>query len=238
MAAGALLAAVRVLVTVLDPASGLPGPGLAAADFLAPSEVGSVVPAEDPLAVLLVLDNSAAGDGLRRTAGELIARLRAEDTLALAPFQGGTTAFTGDRTAVKGALGEVRFGGDPRMWDSLMTALETGFPAGRHRKVLVLITAGIEGPNRASESAVVHAAREKGVAIYPVYLHGSGRWTFPGMAKQTGGAAFWLREVRSVEAILAAIRNPYVLTLQGGSGTIKVKGRDKSFVSSLPLANK
>lgn len=238
MAAGALLAAVRVLVTVLDPQSGLPVPGLVAEDFLAPSAVVSVAPAEDPLAVLLVLDNSAAGDGLRRTAGELITRLGAGDMVALAPFRGGATAFTGDRAVVTGSLGGVSFGGDPRMWDSLLTALETGFPAGGYRKVLVLLTAGIEGPNRASESAVVQAAREKGVAVYPVYLHGSGRWSFPGMAKQTGGAAFWLREVRSVEAIVAAIRNPYVLTLQGGAGAIKVKGREKTFVSSLPLANK
>ena len=75
MLAGALLAAVRVLVTVLDPESGLPVPGLAAADFVAPSAVVSVAAAEEPLAVLLVLDNSAAGDGLRRTAGEIVARL-------------------------------------------------------------------------------------------------------------------------------------------------------------------
>ena len=237
MVGGALLAAVRVLVTVLDPESGLPVPGLAAADFLAPSAVLSVAAAEEPLAVLLVLDNSAAGDGLRRTAGEIVSRLTARDVVALAPFQGGATAFTGDRVAVGRTLGEVRFGGDPRLLDSLLAAMGTVFPVGGYRNVVVLLTAGIEGPNRATESAVVQAAREKGIALYPVYLHGSGRWSFPGMAKQTGGAAFWLREVRSAEAIVAAIRNPYVLTLQGGGGPIKVKGREKTFVSSLPIAN-
>ncbi len=237
MVAGALLAAVRVLVTVLDPESGLPISGLGAADFLAPSPVMAVAAAEEPLAVLLVLDNSAAGDGLRRTAGEIVARLTSRDVVALAPFQGGATAFTGDRAAVGKALGELRFGGDPRLLDSLLTALDTGFPAGGYRKVVVLLTAGVEGPNRATESGVIHAARERGIALYPVYLHGSGRWSFPGMAKQTGGAAFWLREVRSAEAIVTAIRNPYLLTLQGGVGPIKVNGREKTFVSSLPLAN-
>lgn len=237
MLAGALLAAVRVLVTVLDPETGLPVPGLGAADFVAPSAVVSVAAAEEPVAVLLVLDNSSAGDGLRRTAGEIVARLTARDVVALAPFQGGATAFSGDGAAVGRAVGEVRFGGDPRLWDSVLGALDTGFPAGGYRKVVVLLTAGIEGPNRATESAVVLAAREKGIALYPVYLHGSGRWSFPGIAKQTGGAAFWLREVRSAEAIVAAIRNPYVLTLQGGAGPIKVKGREKTFVSSLPFAN-
>ena len=131
----------------------------------------------------------------------------------------------------------MRFDGDPRLWDSVFAALDTGFPTGGYRKVVVLLTAGIEGPNRTTESAVIQSAREKGIALYPVYLHGSGRWSFPGVARQTGGAAFWLREVRSAAAIVAAIRNPYLLTLQGGVGQIKVKGREKTFVSSLPFAN-
>ena len=237
MLAGSLLAAVRVLVTVLDPESGLPVPGLGAADFVAPSAVVSVRAAEEPLAVLLVLDNSAAGDGLRRTAGEIVARLTERDVVALALFQGGATAFSGDRGPVGRALGAVRFDVDPRLWDSVFAALDTGFPTGGYRKVVVLLTAGIEGPNRTTESAVIQSAREKGIALYPVYLHGSGRWSFPGVARQTGGAAFWLREVRSAAAIVAAIRNPYLLTLQGGVGQIKVKGREKTFVSSLPFAN-
>lgn len=231
------MAAVRIVVTVLDPESGLPVMGLTPFDFLAPSPVLNVARADAPLAVLVVLDNSASGEGLRRIAGDIVARLGAQDQVALAPFQGKAMAFTGDRAAVERALASVPFGGDPRLLDSVLNALEIGYPTGEFRKVVVLLTAGIEGPNRATEGAVIQAAREKGIAIYPVYLHGSGRWSFPGLARQTGGAAFWLREVRSAEAIVDAIRHPYLLTLQRGGGPVKLKGREKTFVSSLPFAN-
>jgi hypothetical protein len=100
--------------------------------------------------------------------------------------------------------------------------------------VIVLLTAGIEGPSRALESTVVQAAVRNGIAVYPVYEHGSGRWSFPGMAKQTGGAAFWMREVRAVEPMMDVIRSPYLVTLSG-AGALKVKGREKTFVSALPV---
>jgi hypothetical protein len=143
--------------------------------------------------------------------------------------------FTTDRDSLSKALHGVAFGGDPRLLDSLSAALAVPFPGPEYRKVIVLLTAGIEGPSRALENAVVQAAVQKRIALYPVYEHGSGRWSFPGIAKQTGGAAFWLREVHAVDAIMQTIRSPYLVTLSA-AGPVKVKGREKTFVSTLPLA--
>lgn len=226
-----------VLVTVLDLLTGLPVPGLTAADFQAPTPVVSVAVADAPLAVLLVMDDSAAGDGVRRVGADVLTQMGTVDRVAVTTFRGGAVAsFGGDG---RKALDAVRFQGDPRMMDALLGVLDSKFPASGYRKVVLLVTAGIEGPNRATEAMVAAKAREKGIALYPVYLHGSGRWTFPELARQTGGAAFWLREVKSAAAIVAAVRGPYLLTLQGAAaaGTIKVKGREKTFVSSLPWLN-
>lgn len=237
--AGILLAATQVLVTVLDPLTGLRLPGLGADDFVVSGSIESVRVADRPVAVLLLVDSSAAGEVVRTTAERLIWELAAGDRMALMTFSREAAlarAFTTDKRALREALAGVSYGGDPRMLDGLATALGSGFPAGDFRRVIVLLTAGIEGPSRTPESAVIRAAREKGIAIYPVYLHGSGRWVFPEIARETGGAAFWLRETASIPGIWDTIRRPYLLTLRSAVGAVKTKGREKTFISSLPLA--
>ena len=53
-AAAGVVAALRLLVTVLDPSTGLAVNGLSAADFVAPVRVESVVVSEQPVAMLLL----------------------------------------------------------------------------------------------------------------------------------------------------------------------------------------
>jgi len=118
--------------------------------------------------------------------------------------------------------------------DQRSVAIETAFPAGRYRRVVILLTAGVEGPSRAGPSDVILAAIRKGIAIYPLYLHGSGQWIFRNIAKDSGGAMFWLRETKDPAGIYDSIRAPYLVTLGGGAVAIKAKGREKSFVSTLP----
>ncbi|MBI2686440.1 MAG: VWA domain-containing protein [Acidobacteria bacterium] len=238
-AAGAVLTAIRVLVTVLDPSTGLAIEQLRAEDFHAPVPVESVNTASDPLAVLVLLDASAAGDAQRTMAKELIGQFTGRDRVALMTFQRQAVLaqpFSENLPPVLNKLEGVVYDGDPRMMDALASAVAAPFPAGMKRKVILLLTAGIEGPSRTTEAQLVHSAREKGIAVYPVYLHGSGRWSFPGLAKQTGGAAFWVKEVRSAVEIMRIIRSPYVVTLRGpaAAGAIKVNGREKVFVSALP----
>jgi hypothetical protein len=236
--AGILLAATQVLVTVLDPLTGFRLPGLGTDDFVASGGIDSVRVADRPMAVLLLVDSSVTGEVVRTTAERLIGELATGDQMALMTFSRNTSFtkdFTADRAALREALAGVSYGGDPRMLDGLAEGLGCTFPVGPLRKVVVLLTAGIEGPSRTLESTVIRAAREKGIAIYPVYLHGSGRWVFPEIARATGGASFWLREAGNVTGIWETIRQPYLLKLHNAGGTIKTKGREKTFVSSLPL---
>ena len=238
LSAVGLLAAVQFLVTVTDPVSGRPVEGLRAADFSAASQVVSVEESQLPLSVLMVVDTSVAGAVVRKAAEGWAAGLASGDKMALFGYRNAPARlhlFSGDGSALKAALGKVPFAGDPRLWDTLAAALEQPFPPGGGRKVVVLWTAGIEGANRATASDAIRLARKKGVAVYPVYLHGSGQWSFASLAAQTGGALFWLRPL-TPEQIWRGIRSPYLVTLAhpAGASTLKVKGREKTLVSALP----
>lgn len=225
-----LLAAAQILVTVLNPETGMRLSGLGVEDFSAPSGVEAVSTAHRPVAALLLVDTSVAGEVVRKTAERLVATLGEGDQLAIQMTNRTATAFSSAP-----ALESLRYDGDPRIFDGLSAALDVPFPDAGYRKVIVLLTAGIEGPSRTPESAVIQKARGRRIAIYPIYLHGSGRWVFDGMARETGGAPFWLLGGVNVEGIWDTIRRPYQLTLKGAAGAIKAKGREKTFVSTLPL---
>lgn len=237
MLPGALLAATGVLVTVLDPATGLMVRGLGPGDFTSPRPVESVRTADIPLAALLLVDSSSVGGVVRTAAAGIAGQLRPGDRMAVMTYAGRPTLlqpFTADAASVRKSVEAIDYSGEPRTMDALVEAIATAFPAGRFRRVVILLTAGIEGPSRAVQSEVILAAIRKGIALYPLYLHGSGQWIFRNVAKDTGGAMFWLREAKDPAAIYDSIRAPYLIHLGGGAVAIKVKGREKSFVSTLP----
>lgn len=240
MGGAGLLAATSILVTVLDPSTGLGLAGLTAEDFTARGQVRGVAVAEMPVAAIIVVDNSVAGGVVRDVVREVLGQLGGEDRMALAATNPETRllqGFTGDPSELRSALARAAYEGNPRLLDGLAESLEMPFPeAPRQRNVLVLITAGIEGVNRVREAAIVNAAKQRGIALYVIYLHGSGRWVFDGLTQETGGAHFWTRESPVVAGIWDTIRRPYLLQVApGAAGSIKVKGREKTFVSSLPF---
>ena len=239
-----LAAAVHFLVTVLDPATGRPVPDLTPADFDAPARVESVRPANLPADVLLVLDTSAPGEVIRRHAGAFIAQLGPSDRMAIAGFHNRRplllTPFTTDKAVLARALRDAPFTGEPALWDSLAAALSHPFPAGPRQRVVLLLTAGIEGVNQASPAAVVDLARDRHAAIFPVFLHGSGRYAFAPLARDTGGALFWLRDHPDPAAVWTALRSPWLVTLAAPAPaeSIKAKGKEKTFVSALPFESR
>lgn len=239
-----LAAAVQFLVTVLDPATGRPAANLTLADLDAPAPIESVRPANLPADVLLLLDTSVPGELLRRQAEAFLAELGPTDRMAITGLRGRRPAllapFTADKAALARALRDAPYAGDPALWDSLAAALSHPFPAGPRQRVVLLLTAGIEGANHATPAAVVDLARDRRAALFPVFLHGSGRYTFGPLARDTGGVSFWLREHPDPAAIWAAIRSPWLVTLAAPApaASIKAKGREKTIVSALPYESR
>lgn len=246
--AGTAPCAVRLLVSVVDPATGQTVTGLAATDFQVTEgrfvrTIESVEALAAPLRILFLVDASAAGAAVRPAAESFISELAENEQMTLVSFDNSATVvqeFTPNKELLRSRLAAIPSGGNPRLLDAVLAAVDHGFPApGTPRKVVILLTAGIEGPNRSAEVDVVRAARNKGISIYPVYVHGSSRYLFESISRKTGGAPFSLRD-HSAARTFQAIRAPYVLVLAGDqspgeSASIKVKGQDTVFVSALPL---
>jgi VWFA-related protein len=247
-------AATKLLVTVIERKSGRPVLGLKAADFIvqddrAARRVESVEYSSDPLDVMLLLDTSLLGNVVQPVAENLIAQLKPKEQMAIVSFHSSADLiqdFTSSRELLGRAITSVKYGNSPRVLDALYATIDGGFQNSTFRRVIVLLTTGVEGPSRVSEREVIRLARRIGVSIYPVYVVGYERSMFERLARQTGGASFNLRDMmRASEEepgprIFEVVRSFYSLTLTGNLALgdrvkIEVKRPEKLIVSGLPL---
>jgi Mg-chelatase subunit ChlD len=154
--------------------------------------------------------------------------------------------FTSSRDLLLRAVSEVKFGNAPRILDALYAAIDGGFRSSIFRRVVILLTAGVEGPSRTPERDVLRLARRNGVSIYPVYAVAKEKSMLERLARQTGGATVSLAEKGSrsqaspAARVFEVMRASYTLTLSGNLTLgdrfkIEVKRPEKVFVSGLPL---
>jgi Mg-chelatase subunit ChlD len=154
--------------------------------------------------------------------------------------------FTSSRELLQRAVEEVKYGNSPRLLDALYAAIREGFEGASFRRVVLLLTSGVDGPNSVSEKEVIRLARRNGVSIYPVYVMGYGRSLMERLASQTGGASFNLRDMGErmrgspAERIFQVVRGHYVLALAGNLPLgddlkVEVARPQKLLVSALPL---
>ena len=154
--------------------------------------------------------------------------------------------FTSSRELLSDAVKKMKYGNTPQVLDALYASIDGGFGSSPFRRVIVLLTTGLEGGSRVSDKEVIQLARKNNVSIFPVYLAGSGRWLFDELARQTGGAGFRVGDLRKMKnpqpgpQIFAALRQHYVVTISGNYEPgprlkVKVNGQDKLFASALPL---
>ncbi len=247
-------AATKVLVTVVEQKTGKPVNGLKAGDFgvlddRVPRRVESAEFSSGPVDVMLLLDTSLVGPAVQPVAMNLIGELKEKEQMAVVAFDSSATLvqdFTASRELLSRAVAGVKFGNSPRVLDALYAAIDGGFQGASFRRVILLLTAGFEGPSRTSEREVFRMARRGQVSIYPVYMSGGERSLFEALARQTGGASFNLREMKRASdnepsgRIFDVVRACYTLTLSGNLALsermkIEVKRPEKLFVSALTL---
>lgn len=252
-ASGPARPAVKVLATVVEQKSGKPVTNLKAGDFTitedrAVRQVESVEYATTPIDVMLLLDSSLVGEAVQPFAAGLISQLQPKEQMAIVAFHSSADLiqdFTSSQELLKRAVASVRYGNSPRVLDALYAVIDGGFENASFRRVVLLLTAGLEGPSRTPERDVVNLARRNGVSIYPVYMAGSERSMFEALARQTGGASFSLRGVKrpggeGAASVFETMRGHYTLSLAGslppGEKTkVEVRRSDKVVVSLLPL---
>jgi len=154
--------------------------------------------------------------------------------------------FTASPELLLRAIGSAKFGNAPRVLDALYASMDEGFTASAFRRVLILLSSGVEGPSRMNERDVLRLARRNGVSIYPVFVLGQERPLFERLARATGGACFDLRgkqrggEGKNAARIFEVIRSAYTLTVEGNLGIgdrfrVETKRPERTFVSGLPL---
>ncbi len=260
--AGALLAALlaarapaatKVVVTVVEQKSGAVVSDLKASDFTVtddrtPRRVEAVEFVTAPVDVMLLLDTSLVGHAVQPVAADLIQRLEEKEQMAIVAYHSSADLvqdFTSSRNLLLKAVSQVKYGNLPNLLDAVYAAA-SGFESATLRRVVLLLTAGVEGASRVSEREVVRQARKQGISVFPVYMMGVERSMFETLARQTGGALFSLREMgrngtgHPADRIFQAMRGSYSMTLAGNQALsdkvrIQIAGSRKVFVSALPL---
>jgi len=251
---GPAFSATKLVVTVVEPRTCRPVTDLQASDFVVLEDrtarrVEAAERGGGVMDIMLLLDTSLLGEMVPPVAGSLIAQLQGKDQMAVVAFHSAADLiqdFTSSQELLRRAVSGVKFGNVPRVLDALYAAMDGGFSSSGFRRVIVLLSAGVEGPSRVGEREVLRLARRNGVSIYPVYVMGAERSLFELLARETGGATFNLRELRRhVEGppgprVFEVLRSFYTLTVAGNLALgerIKVEAKrpGKLMVSWLPL---
>jgi VWFA-related protein len=247
-------AATRLLVTVTDPRTGESVTDLKAGDFTVlddktPRAVETAELTSEPVDIMLLLDTSLVGEAVQPIAANLIRQLDPKEQMAVISFASSADLvqdFTSSRELLAEAVRKMKYGNTPQVLDALYASIDGGFGSSPFRRVVLLLTTGLEGGSRVTDKEVVRLARKNAVSIFPVYLAGSGRWLFDELARQTGGAGFRVGDLRRMKnpqpgpQIFAALRQHYLLSISGDYEPgpklkVRVNGQDKLFASALPL---
>lgn len=254
LTAAPLGAATRLLVTVVDAQSGELVTGLAAGDFTVTDNqarvpVKSAELATGPLDILLLLDTSLAGPVVRPVVENFVRQLRGNEQMAVVAVDSSADLiqdFTSSRGLILRSVSGVKYGNPPHLVDALYAAVDTGFSHSVVRRVVLLLTAGLEGNSRTTPIEVIRLARRNHVSLYPVYVAERGRSLLEPLARETGGASFNLRDMKKVRDddpaphVFKVLRSPYTLTLGGAVGLadqikVNVKRPGRLRISALPL---
>jgi VWFA-related protein len=254
LTAASLQGATKVLVTVVEQRSGAPVTGLQTRDFAVfddktPRQVEAAEFTRDILDIMLLLDTSLAGGTVQPMAENFVAQLQPKEQMAVVAFHSSADLiqdFTSSRELIMRSIARVKYGNAPHVLDALYAAIEGGFQNSSFRRVVLLLTTGVEGNSRMGERDVIRMARRRQVSLYPVYVMGGERSLFELLARQTGGASFNLRDMSKAGGkqpgprVFDVLRANYTLTVSGNLGLgeklrVEVKRAEKLQVSAMPV---
>src|SRR5205814_9885904 len=148
-----LFASTKVLVTVVEQKSGRPVTGLKAEDFTLlddknPRQVEAADYVNATLDVVLLLDASLVGPMVQPMADNLIGQLQPKEQMAVVSFHSSADLiqdFTSSKELLRRAAGKVKYGNSPHVLDALFATIDGGFQNSTFRRVVLLLTAGVEG---------------------------------------------------------------------------------------------
>ena len=193
---------------------------------------------ETPVSLGLVIDTSGSMRAKLQTVSDaalgLIKQMRPDDEAFIAQFK--TEAdlvqdFTSDRRELEDAIGNLYTSGGTALLDAIIATADYAQEKGKQRrKALVVITDGVERNSSVKEKQVMEAMKEDEVQVYLVgfideeesgglFGRSSSRKAkdlLVRLAEDSGGRAFFPRDVSEIQAIAAQIakdlRAQYVIS--------------------------
>ena len=244
----------KLLVTVVEARTGEPIRGLQPQDFTVlddktPRHVQAAEFSRDTLDLMLLLDTSLAGGLVQPAADNFVAQLEPKEQMAVVAYHSSADLiqdFTSSRELIMRSISQLKYGNQPHVLDALYAAIDGGFQNSVVRRVILLLTSGVEGYSRTNERDVIRLARKNQVSIYPIYALGVERGLLETLGRATGGASFNLRDLQRAgvkepgKRVFDAVRSHYTLTLNGNLGVsdklrIEVRQAPKAQISALPL---
>ncbi len=226
-------------VTAFDEKTGETVGGLSPEHFIVTDDkralrVEAVKPAQGMLDVLLLADASLVGEIVRPFVPAFIDRLGSGEQMALVTYHNYADLaqdFTAGKQLLHRAAANVRYGNAPRVLDAVFASIDGGFEKSAGRRVVMMLSAGIEDRSRSSQSEALALVREKGVSIYSVFVQAKARGLFKTLSMRSGGAYFHAKRFKGgpqalSELVFAAARGQYELTVSGArllSNRVQVK---------------
>ncbi len=215
-----------------------------------PQQITSFRREDIPVAVGIVIDNSGSmrdkRPAVNQAAINFVRASNPQDEVFIVNFNDEyylDQDFTGEVPKLKEALERIESRGGTALYDAVVASADHLKKSGRlDKKVLLVVTDGEDNASRESlEQAIRRLQAENGPTVYTIGLLGEekqrrARRALTEMAEQTGGVAFFPKNLGEVDAITQEvahdIRNQYTIGYkparpqnQGGFRTIKVDAR-------------
>ncbi len=213
-----------------------------------PQTIRSLRREDIPVALGIIIDNSGSmrdkRPAVNQAAINLVRASNPDDEVFIVNFNDEyylDQDFTNQVPQLKEALDRIESRGGTALYDAVVASADhLKKSARREKKVLLVVTDGEDNASRESlEQAIRRIGAENGPTVYTIGLLGEekarrARRALSAMAEQTGGVAFFPKDLSEVAAISEEvahdIRNQYTITYKpstpqsrGGYRTVKVE---------------
>jgi VWFA-related protein len=197
-----------------------------------------------PVSLGLIIDNSGSmrlkRGGVEAASLALVKDSNPEDEVFVVNFNDepfldlpNRKNFTNDITEMEQALTRIDSKGGTAMRDAIRLSIDHLIEkASREKKVLVVVTDGVDNESTIPQDRLIRAAQQSGVLIYAVGLleeedradAGKAKKELNGLAEATGGETYYAKEVAEVDRIAHVvahdIRNQYTIQYTPSNNTM------------------
>src|SRR5437773_175319 len=172
------------------------------------SSSGSPIRPMMKLLTLLAVQKQRGERWTSKSAGRaFIGALRPDDQVMVIAIGSETSVvapLSPDHRAALAATDRLDAWGTTPLYDAALAAIDA-IQAARGRRALVLLSDGIDRYSETTAAALISAAREKDVLVYPVAIGATRAQVFAELATVTGGRSFLIKDAHDLSSTMTTI---------------------------------